>query len=164
MRPHLALALPLLLALAAGCLGDHAAEQAADLPAADADRLGTAPGAEPTSQTTDFGWAAAVGVPTAGQDVEFMASNGDGRELGQGVRMLTANVTWTCGAAVCDLHAYLCAPGEAEGPLDRCALHAMGPSPLALVAADPEAGEWVVHLSSDGPVVDVSGTITMAES
>jgi hypothetical protein len=87
------------------------------------------------------------------------------RGVGTGAHLLTAEVEWTCGSPTCDLHAYLCSPDEdAADPLAGCAIHAMGGSPLALVAEEPAPGKWVVYVASDAPGFDVAGTITMAES
>lgn len=160
MRLPLAAALLLSVSLLAGCAGPEASVAPAPEPV----RTGEGPEPEPMTQTADFGWAAATGTP--GSDVQFMTSNGDLREVGKEAASLVADIAWDCGSPSCNLHAYLCAPDEVGaspvGP--ACAIHAMGPSPLQLTAEDPVAGEWLVHLASDGPTADVVGTITMTET
>jgi hypothetical protein len=161
MRSLLAPALFLSLALLAGCLGN---QDAAVVPAAAPEPAAVGAPEGPMNQTTDFGWMAAVGVPTAGQSVQVLASNADEREVGPDAHMLTAEVEWACSTPSCDLHAYLCSPDEDPTPLAPCKLHAMGPSPLSLMAQDPAPGRWFVWVASDGPQADVSGTFTLTES
>jgi hypothetical protein len=160
MRPAPALFLPLSLSLLlAGCAGEGPAAP----PPVEDGRTGEPPAPEPAEAESDFGWLAAGGA--GGTDAQAMSSNAMAHEVGKGAARLVANVTWMCASPSCELHAYLCAPDESPVPPplgSGCSGHAVGASPLSLVAEGPEPGEWRVSLHSDGATAGVSGTITMA--
>jgi hypothetical protein len=150
--------LVLLVAVLAGCSGKPAAVPPPE-PAAP-----IAEAAKPLEEYFEFGWAAATGVPN--EDVRFLSTAPETFDVGEGIVLLAANVTWACSSPTCDLHAYLCAPGELANadpnPLvDPCAVHAMGGSPLAVQAEAPAAGEWTLYVASAGPTADVAGAINV---
>jgi hypothetical protein len=164
---HACLAALSALALLSGCL--ESGPTADDL--ADADRTSVAVDEEAMApaqaDTRDFAWAASVAAGT-GANVQLMATNGAHLDVDEGRSALLANVTWSCATPLCDMHVWLCSPEEiAATPFDptdivnprQCAVHEVGPGPYAFEVTDPMPGEWVVTVMSDGPTVDVSGTI-----
>lgn len=109
---------------------------------------------EAVERTAEFGWAAAVGVPTTGLDIQFLTTNGAELKLGKGYGRLEVEVAWSCATPTCDLHAYLY---DVDG---RVAGHAVGASPILLGVEAPPAGAWVVAAHADSAAGDVLGTFT----
>lgn len=116
---------------------------------------------EPQSQSSEIHWDASLG-PMGLADLQFGANNGASLDVDDGRETLLANVTWSCGTPMCDLHVYLCDPDEAEtvgaGAPD-CAEHALGASPVSFEVADPMEGHWLVTVMGDSPSIDLVGTI-----
>lgn len=150
----------LVSAFAAGCADDAPLDDTAEVSA-------PAKPMPPTvvTDTKDFGWAAAVGVPTTGADAQFMAINAMGFTVPEGATKLTVNATWTCAPSPCTLHFYLRDTAQqSAGPQlqQPAAGHSTGKGFAEIVLEPAAPGEWMVSVHADAAAVGVDGTFAYA--